>query len=99
MSHPEYDAALHRLMARLPRFAGRTLHYLTDSSPWVRVPPALLLVAGGVLGFLPLLGFWMVPLGLVLLAQDVPVLRPPLARVLDWIDRKLPAQEQGAPST
>jgi hypothetical protein len=28
------------------------------------------LIAGGVLGFLPILGFWMVPLGLVVLSVD-----------------------------
>jgi hypothetical protein len=33
------------------------------------------LVAMGLLGFLPVLGFWMVPLGLTVLAVDVPVAR------------------------
>jgi len=28
------------------------------------------LVVGGVFGFLPILGFWMIPLGLVILSQD-----------------------------
>jgi hypothetical protein len=41
-----------------------------------RVPLAILLLAGGVLGFLPVLGFWMIPLGLLLLAVDLPLLRP-----------------------
>ena len=47
-----------------------------------RVPPGLrlllgvVLMAGGVLGFLPVLGFWMLPLGLILLAIDLPLLRP-----------------------
>jgi len=30
------------------------------------------LVIGGVFGFLPVLGFWMVPLGLVVIFFDVP---------------------------
>jgi hypothetical protein len=29
----------------------------------------LLLIAGGVLGFLPILGFWMIPLGVLFLAS------------------------------
>lgn len=29
-----------------------------------------LLIIGGILGFLPILGFWMVPLGLIILSQD-----------------------------
>ncbi len=47
-----------------------------------RVPPGLrtllglLLVAGGVVGFLPVLGFWMIPLGVLVIGLDVkPVLR------------------------
>jgi hypothetical protein len=34
-----------------------------------------LLVAGGTLGFLPILGFWMVPLGLVVLSHDSAIVR------------------------
>ncbi len=29
-----------------------------------------LLIIGGILGFLPILGFWMIPLGLLMLSQD-----------------------------
>jgi hypothetical protein len=39
-------------------------------NPWIRISLGALLVIGGILGFLPILGFWMVPLGLVLLAVD-----------------------------
>src|SRR5262245_27708894 len=94
MPYREYEEALLRLEARLPGFAGRSLHYFLDSSPWVRVPPALAFIVGGVFGFLPILGFWMVPLGLILLAQDVPPLRRPLGRALNWVDSKLPEQKK-----
>ncbi|HVG51216.1 MAG TPA: hypothetical protein VM867_06250 [Xanthobacteraceae bacterium] len=96
MRHSEYDAALKRLNARLPHWGAAGLRYLVDSSPWVRVPPALLLVVGGLVGFLPILGFWMVPLGLILLAQDVPLLRKPIARAINWADRKWPAKPSAA---
>ncbi len=33
------------------------------------------LVVGGLLGFLPVLGFWMVPLGLAVLSVDSPLAR------------------------
>ena len=33
------------------------------------------LVAGGILGFLPVLGFWMIPLGLIILSIDSPIVR------------------------
>jgi hypothetical protein len=88
MPHRDYIAAMQRLQERLPRFAGASLRYFADSSPWVRVPPALLLIVGGSLGFLPILGFWMIPLGLVLLAQDVPPLRQPIGRAILWADNK-----------
>lgn len=97
MVHREYNEALGRLEARLPGFAARSLRYLVDSSPWVRMPPAIAFILGGILGFLPILGFWMIPLGLLLLAQDVPPLRGPLARVLNWIDSKLPEQKKTKP--
>ncbi|MEX3009224.1 hypothetical protein [Hoeflea sp. TYP-13] len=34
-----------------------------------------LLVVGGILGFLPVLGFWMIPLGLLILSHDLPMVR------------------------
>lgn len=33
----------------------------------------VLLIVGGVLGFLPVLGFWMLPLGVVVLSVDSPL--------------------------
>lgn len=34
-----------------------------------------LLIVGGLFGFLPVLGFWMIPVGLVIMATDLPPLR------------------------
>jgi hypothetical protein len=57
---------------------------------WMRLIVATLLIVGGILGIvLPILGFWMLPLGLALLAIDVPFLRGPFARLLAFINRKL----------
>jgi hypothetical protein len=42
---------------------------------WVRIPAGVLLVLFGLFGFLPVLGFWMIPLGLWLLAVDIPAVR------------------------
>jgi len=42
-----------------------------------RVPPGfrlilgLLLIIGGIFGFLPILGFWMIPLGIAVASVDV----------------------------
>ncbi len=46
-------------------------------------------MVGGLLGFLPILGFWMLPLGPALLAIDLPFLQAPLARLLAVINRKV----------
>jgi hypothetical protein len=79
------DRQFERLEAALPKGLPRFVHWLRGpSSRWVRIPAALLLIAAGFVGFLPILGFWMIPLGLVLIAQDVPILKPPLARMLAW---------------
>ena len=38
----------------------------------------------------PILGLWMLPLGLLLLAKDVPPLRSTRTRFFDWIERRHP---------
>jgi hypothetical protein len=52
----------------------------------------LALTVGGVFGFMPVLGFWMLPLGLAVMAPDVPVMRRPTARMVAAINRKLKPQ-------
>jgi hypothetical protein len=64
----------------------RIVHWADRRLPWgVRSLIGLLLTIGGVAGFLPVLGFWMVPAGLAMIALDVPPLR---RRVLAWFDRQ-----------
>jgi hypothetical protein len=48
----------------------------------IRFPIALLLIAGGLFSFLPILGIWMLPLGLLLLAVDLPILRGPISALV-----------------
>ncbi|HEX5961109.1 MAG TPA: hypothetical protein VFY97_07675 [Rhodanobacteraceae bacterium] len=79
---------LDRWQKRLPGWAARLLGWLRrPSSRWLRIPIGLLLVAAGLLGFLPVLGFWMVLPGLLLLALDIPFLRPPMRVVVVHIKR------------
>ncbi len=40
-----------------------------------RLVVGVLLVIGGILGFLPVVGFWMIPLGLIVLSVDFPFIR------------------------
>lgn len=48
----------------------------------VRLPLAILLTIGGCFWFLPVLGLWMLPAGLLLLAVDLPHLRAPISTVI-----------------
>jgi hypothetical protein len=71
-----------------PRPAKFVAWLRKPSSMLVRIPLAILLIVGGIFSFLPILGLWMLPLGLVLFAQDVPILQTPMAKSLGWIERK-----------
>jgi hypothetical protein len=56
----------------------------------LRIPVGVLFVFGGILGFLPLVGFWMLPLGLALLAPDVPLAGRALKKlenIWNWLRR------------
>ncbi len=44
----------------------------------------ILLIVGGILGFLPVLGFWMVPLGLLVLSHDSHFVRRQRRRLAVW---------------
>ena len=46
---------------------------------WVRLPFGFVLMLGGIFSFLPVLGIWMLPLGIMLLAVDIPLIRPAVA--------------------
>ena len=67
--------------------------------PRSRVPRIALgstLVVGGCLGFLPILGFWMVPVGLVVLSQDIAFVRKRRRRVTIWWGRRQQAKQARA---
>ena len=53
----------------------------------VRVGLGILLVAGGLVGFLPVVGFWMIPLGLLVLSVDIPIVRRGRRRLALWWHR------------
>jgi hypothetical protein len=82
------DRQLGRFERRLPDSISRLIRWLREpSSRWVRIPLAIVLICGGLFGFLPVLGLWMLPLGFLLLAQDLPFLRKPTRRALVCLER------------
>ena len=62
---------------------------LRKIKPGLRSLAGILFVIGGVFGFLPILGFWMIPVGLLLIALDIPALRRPVQHRLLKLKQKL----------
>jgi len=73
-------------------FAGR--HVPLPRSKPLRIGLGTALVLGGFLGFLPVLGFWMVPLGIVVLSVDLPVARRLRRRTVVWWERRRQARRE-----
>jgi hypothetical protein len=71
------------LKRRVAEYTYRLLHCGNRRlPPGLRTLVGFLFMVGGVLGFLPVLGFWMFPLGVAFVALDV----PPARRRLDtWM--------------
>jgi hypothetical protein len=74
----------------LKKFVFRHYHRLkTHPNHWLRKSIGVALVIGGLLGFLPVLGYWMLPLGLALLAVDWPWARRLFRQLVSWWGRRL----------
>ena len=85
----ELDRYLGAIGRYLPAwFCGTVIWLRKPSRVLARIAVALSLVAGGLLSFLPVLGLWMLPLGLIIISQDLPFLQRPLLRTFQWADRK-----------
>jgi hypothetical protein len=85
----ELDQAYKGLERELPDRMVRSIRWLRDpSSRWIRLPLGLLFILGGLLWFLPVLGIELLPIGLLLIAEDVPFLRKPVARFMIWLEHK-----------
>jgi hypothetical protein len=75
------DLAYEELQQELPRRAARALIWLRSAhGRWARIPLGVVCIVCGLFWFLPVLGIQFLPIGLLLLAQDVPRLRKPVAR-------------------
>jgi hypothetical protein len=85
---PDLDTQLDRLERMCPAWLARIIHLLRDPHlRLVRLAAGTLLIIGGLLWFLPILSIEMLPIGIVLIALDVPFLRGPAARMLVWLER------------
>jgi hypothetical protein len=74
-----WDERIERLLGHAPARLTAAVHWLRDPDRRVvRILAGLLLVLGGIFSILPVLGIWMLPLGLALLAEDWPGIKPRL---------------------
>ena len=71
---------MHRKLHKL----HQKMHGLHFSVRWV---VGILLILGGMVGFLPVLGFWMIPLGLLVLAPDFKWARRGYLSIITWLRR------------
>jgi hypothetical protein len=84
-------------MAHKIRFGSRELHL--PRSRGVRVGLGILLVAGGLVGFLPVVGFWMIPLGLFVLSVDISIVRRWRRRLALWWHRGRKSGRDATPAS
>jgi len=86
-----HEQRIEQLIGRLPERLQTIMRCLRRPGlGWVRVLAGLLFIAGAFLSILPVFGIWMLPLGLMLLAEDIPPLRQVRNRFLNWIERHRP---------
>lgn len=84
------DEAYDKLERETPDRVARAIRWLRDpNSRSVRLPLGIVALLIGVFGFMiPVLGIEMIPLGLLLIAQDVPFLRKPVGCLTLWLEHK-----------
>lgn len=90
---PSAKATLHHALDRverdIPTRLAKAVHWLrVPRRRWVRLPAGILFIIGGMFWFLPVVGIEMLPIGLALVAIDVPVLQRPMARMILWLDAR-----------
>lgn len=76
------------------RFGRRKIH--VPGPPLLRIVVGIALIFGGVLGFLPVLGFWMLPLGVLVLSVDLHPVRRIRRRIeVRWGRRQRRRRNEG----
>ena len=80
-----FDGLEDRTGGRLRRF----IQWLRDPrSRWIRIPLGILCILASFFWFLPVVGIEWLPIGLLLIAEEVPFLRRPVARMMLWLEHK-----------
>jgi hypothetical protein len=91
MSKDEGKEVLNRAFEGLeretPDAVSRAIRWLRDpKSRWIRLPIGALFILASFFWFLPVLGIEFLPIGLLLVAQDVPFLRRHVGKMMLWLE-------------
>jgi hypothetical protein len=87
---PDFHEEMDRFQNHIPAWVGQNLNRLRGKRAiWVRVLTGVALISAWCFLPLPIVGIWMLPVGLALLANDIPMLRKPIARLLHFTNRKI----------
>ena len=87
---PDPRLARGTLRRRIARTTLRTLRWGERRVPvGARSLVGVLLMVGGVFGFLPIVGFWMLPLGVAFIALDIPWTRHHIHEWMARLERRL----------
>jgi hypothetical protein len=83
------DQAFEGLERETPDRITNAIRWVRNpKSRWVRLPLGVLCIVASFFWFLPVIGIEFLPIGLLLVAQDVPFLRRPVARLMLWLEQK-----------
>ena len=72
-----------------PIIGAAIIRFHEGSSIFLRISLAVVLILGGLLAFLPILTIWLIPVGVLLLATDLPFLRPIVSSSIIKLRRRL----------
>lgn len=87
----ERERRIELLVRRLPARVQAVVRWLRrPQARWVRMPAGVFFILGGCLAILPVFGLWMLPLGILLLSDDVPPLQRLTNRALAWVETRRP---------
>jgi hypothetical protein len=87
---PDFHEEMDRFQNHIPTWVAQNLNRLLGKRAiWVRVLTGVALIVAWGFFPLPVVGIWMLPVGLALLAYDIPMMRRPMARLLHFTNRKI----------
>jgi hypothetical protein len=83
------DQAFEGLEHETPDRVTKIIRWMRDpKSRWIRLPLGILCIIASFFWFLPVVGVEFLPIGLLLIAEDVPVLRRPVAKLMLWLEAR-----------